>query len=56
MLIDEYQKVTTDQTQLKNFQSHLTKASRLQRMLMPKSEPQVDGYDIAGKSTEGKCA
>jgi len=48
--IDEYQKITTDQTQLKNFQSHLTKASKLQRMLMPKSEPQVDGYDIAGKS------
>lgn len=48
--IDEYQKITTDQTQLKNFQSHLTKASKLQQMLMPKSEPQVDGYDIAGKS------
>jgi sigma-B regulation protein RsbU (phosphoserine phosphatase) len=48
--INEYHKVTTDQTQLKNFQSHLTKASMLQRMLMPKSDPQVDGYDIAGKS------
>jgi len=48
--IDEYQKITTDHTQLKNFQSHLTKASKLQQMLMPKSEPQVDGYDIAGKS------
>jgi len=48
--IDEYQKITTDQTQLKNFQSHLTKASKLQQMLMPKSEPQVDGYDIAGRS------
>jgi len=48
--IEEYQKVTTDQSQLKNFQSHVTKASKLQRMLMPKSEPQVDGFDIAGKS------
>jgi sigma-B regulation protein RsbU (phosphoserine phosphatase) len=48
--IEEYQKVTTDQTQLKNFQSHVTKASKLQRMLMPKSDPQVDGYDIAGRS------
>ena len=48
--IDEYQKVTSDQTQLKNFQSHLTKASKLQRMLMPKSDPQVDGYDFAGRS------
>jgi serine phosphatase RsbU (regulator of sigma subunit) len=48
--INEYQKVTTDQTQLKNFQSHLTKAGRLQQMLMPKSDPQVEGYDITGKS------
>ncbi|MBW2410425.1 MAG: SpoIIE family protein phosphatase, partial [Deltaproteobacteria bacterium] len=48
--VEEYQKITTDQTQLKNFQSHLTKASKLQQMLMPKTEPQVDGYDIAGKS------
>jgi sigma-B regulation protein RsbU (phosphoserine phosphatase) len=48
--IEAYQKVTTDQSQLKNIQSHLTKASKLQRMLMPKSEPQVDGYDIAAKS------
>jgi serine phosphatase RsbU (regulator of sigma subunit) len=48
--IDEYQKVTTDQTQLRNFQSHLTKAGRLQQMLRPKSDPQVEGYDITGKS------
>ena len=48
--IDEYQKVTTDQTQLRNFQSHLTKAGRLQQMLKPKSDPQVEGYDITGKS------
>jgi sigma-B regulation protein RsbU (phosphoserine phosphatase) len=48
--INEYQKVTTDHTQLKNFQSHLTKAGKLQQSLMPKSDPQVDGYDIAGKS------
>jgi len=48
--IDEYQKVTTDQSQLRNFQSHLTKAGKLQQMLMPKSDPQVEGYDITGKS------
>ncbi len=48
--INEYQKVTTDQIQLKNFQSHLTRAGKLQQTLMPKSDPQVDGYDIAGKS------
>jgi len=48
--IDEYQKVKSDQTQLKNFQSHLNKAGRLQQMLKPKSDPQVEGYDITGKS------
>lgn len=48
--IDEYQKVTTDQTQLKKVQKHLTDASRLQQTLMPKSDPQIEGYDIAGKS------
>ena len=48
--INEYQKITIDQTQLKNFQSHLTQAGKLQQTLMPKSDPQVDGYDIAGKS------
>jgi serine phosphatase RsbU (regulator of sigma subunit) len=48
--LDEYQKVTTDQTQLKKVQKHLTDASRLQQTLMPKSDPQIEGYDIAGKS------
>ena len=48
--IDEYQKVTTDQTQLKKVKISLAKASMIQQKLMPKSEPQVEGYDIAGKS------
>jgi sigma-B regulation protein RsbU (phosphoserine phosphatase) len=48
--IDEYLKVTTDQTQLKKVQKSLAKASKIQRMLMPKSDPQVKGFDIAGKS------
>jgi serine phosphatase RsbU (regulator of sigma subunit) len=48
--INEYQKVTIDQTQLKNFQNHLTQAGKLQQTLMPKADPQIDGYDIAGKS------
>ncbi|CAB1056566.1 Serine phosphatase RsbU, regulator of sigma subunit [Olavius sp. associated proteobacterium Delta 1] len=55
--IDEYQKVTTDQTQLKKVQTSLDKvqlslanASMIQQKLLPKSDPQVDGYDIAGKS------
>jgi serine phosphatase RsbU (regulator of sigma subunit) len=48
--IEEYQKVTTDQSQLKKVQMSLAKARMIQRKLMPKSDPQVDGYDIAGKS------
>ena len=48
--IDEYCKVTTDQSQLKKVQKSLAKASIIQQKLMPKSVPQVDGYDIAGKS------
>jgi sigma-B regulation protein RsbU (phosphoserine phosphatase) len=48
--IDEYQKATTDQTRLKKVQMSLAKAGMIQQKLMPKSEPQVDGYDIAGKS------
>ena len=48
--IDEYQKITTDQTQLKKVQLSLAQASMIQQKLRPKSDPQVDGYDIAGKS------
>ncbi len=48
--IEEYWKVTTDQSQLKKVQMSLAKASMIQQKLMPKSDPQVDGYDIAGKS------
>ena len=55
--IDEYQKVTTGQTHLKKVQTSLDKvqmslanASMIQQKLRPKSDPQVDGYDIAGKS------
>ena len=48
--IEEYHKVTTDQSQLKKVQMSLANASLIQQKLMPKSDPQVDGYDIAGKS------
>ncbi len=48
--IEEYWKVTTDQSQWKKVQLSLEKASMIQQKLMPKSNPQVDGYDIAGKS------
>jgi serine phosphatase RsbU (regulator of sigma subunit) len=48
--IEEYLKVRTDQTQLKKVQKSLAKASMIQQKLMPKSDPLVDGFDIAGKS------
>ncbi len=48
--IEEYHKVTSDQSQLKKVQMSLEQASQLQQKLMPKSNPRVDGFDIAGKS------
>ena len=48
--IGEYRKVISDQRQLKNFKSSLAQASAVQQKLMPKSDPQVDGFDIAGRS------
>jgi len=48
--IGEYRKVTSDQKQLNNFKSSMAQASQVQQKLMPKSDPQVEGYDIAGKS------
>ena len=48
--IGEYRKVIFDQRQLKNFKSSLAQASEVQQKMMPQSDPQVDGFDIAGKS------
>ena len=48
--IAEYRKVVSQQNQLKNFKSSLAQASAVQQKLMPKSDPRVDGFDIAGRS------
>jgi serine phosphatase RsbU (regulator of sigma subunit) len=48
--IGKYRKVIYHQDQLNNFKSSLAQASRVQQKLMPKSDPQVDGFDIAGRS------
>ena len=48
--IDSYLKTTTDQTQYKKVQRSLAQASMIQQNLVPKSNPQIEGYDIAGKS------
>ena len=48
--IDAYLKTTTHQTQFKKVQRSLAQASMIQQNLVPKSNPQVEGFDIAGKS------
>ena len=48
--IEAYRKTTTHQTQFKKVQRSLAQASMIQQNLAPKSNPQVDGFDIAGKS------
>ncbi len=48
--IGEYRKVISNQDQLNNFKSSLAQASIVQQKLMPKSDPQIDGFDIAGRS------
>lgn len=48
--IDKYRKTTDSQTAMKKIKTSLEDASRIQQTLMPKTDPQVDGYDIAGQS------
>jgi sigma-B regulation protein RsbU (phosphoserine phosphatase) len=48
--IDKYRKTTDSQSQMQKVKMSLEQASRIQQTLMPKSDPDVDGYDIAGKS------
>ena len=48
--IEAYLKTTTHQTQFKKVQRSLAQASMIQQNLVPKSNPQVEGFDIAGKS------
>jgi serine phosphatase RsbU (regulator of sigma subunit) len=48
--IGKYRKVIYHQKELNNFKSSLAQASRVQQKLMPKADPQVDGFDIAGRS------
>ena len=48
--IQKYRSVITRQQQLNNFKSSLEKASKIQHELLPKSDPDFDGFDIAGRS------
>ena len=48
--INKYRKTTDSQSHMKKVQMSLDQASRIQQTLMPKSDPDVKGYDIAGQS------
>ena len=48
--IDKYRETTDSQTEMKKIKTSLEDASRIQQTLMPKSDPHVEGYDIAGQS------
>jgi len=48
--IDKYRETTDSQTEMKKVKMSLEDASRIQQTLMPQTDPQVDGYDIAGQS------
>jgi serine phosphatase RsbU (regulator of sigma subunit) len=48
--IEAYRKTTTHQRQFKKVQRSLAQASMIQQNLAPKSNPQIEGFDIAGKS------
>lgn len=47
--IEEYRRITANNSQLDNVKVSLAHASEIQQNLMPKSDPEVDGFDIAGK-------
>jgi CheY-like chemotaxis protein len=48
--IDKYRKTTDRQIHMKKIKTSLEDASRIQQTLLPKSNPEVEGYDIAGQS------
>ena len=48
--IQKYHKVVSRQQELHNFKMSLEQASKIQQELLPKSDPNFDGFDIAGRS------
>jgi len=48
--IDKYRATTNSQSEMKKVKMSLEQASRIQQTLLPKSDPDIEGYDIAGKS------
>ncbi len=48
--LTQYNKTITDQNQLRKVKVSLAQASLVQQKMMPKADPQIEGFDIAGKT------
>ena len=46
----QYKKTVADQYQLQKVRVSLAQASRVQQKMLPKADPQIEGFDIAGKT------
>ena len=46
----QYKKTVADQYQLQKVRVSLAQASRVQQKMLPEADPQIDGFDIAGKT------
>jgi hypothetical protein len=44
----KYRNFTDKQRQIKKIKKSLAQAGKIQQTLMPKSDPNLDGFDIAG--------
>lgn len=48
--LTQYKKTVAEQHQLRKVKVSLAQASRVQQKMLPKADPQIDGFDIAGKT------
>jgi serine phosphatase RsbU (regulator of sigma subunit)/CheY-like chemotaxis protein len=48
--LTQYKKTVADQYQLRKVKVSLAQAGRVQQKMLPKTNPQIDGFDIAGKT------
>ena len=48
--LTHYNKTVADQHQLRKVKMSLAEASRIQQKMLPKADPQIDGFNIAGKT------
>jgi len=48
--LTHYKKTVADQYQLRKVKVSLAQASQVQQKMLPKADPRIDGFDIAGKT------